>query len=45
MDGVHLTAMRLSPGYPVFLAAIEAMGGGMLAMRIVQYFVYLLPRC
>jgi len=39
MDGVHLTAMR-PPGYPVFLAAIEAFGGGVVAMRIVQYFIF-----
>jgi len=38
MDGNHLTAMR-PPGYPVFLAAVEAFGGGMVAMRIVQYFI------
>jgi len=39
MDGVHPTAMR-PPGYPLFLTAIEAMGGGMVAMRIVQYFLF-----
>ena len=39
IDGVHLTAMR-PPGYPVFLAAIKALGGGMVAMRIVQYFIF-----
>lgn len=39
MDGVHLTAMR-PPGYPFFLAAIGAVGGGMVAMRIAQYFVF-----
>jgi len=39
MDGVHLTAMR-PPGYSFFLAAIEALGGGMVAMRIVQYFLF-----
>ena len=38
MDGVHLTAAR-PPGYPVFLAAIQALGGGFVAMRIVQYVV------
>jgi len=39
MDGVNLTAMR-PPGYPVFLAAIEALGGGMVAMRIVQFILF-----
>lgn len=40
MDGVHLTAMR-PPGYPLFLALIQAVGGGMVAMRIVQYAVFI----
>ena len=39
MDGVHLTAMR-PPGYPFFLAAITALGGGVIAMRIVQYLLF-----
>jgi hypothetical protein len=38
-DGEHLTAAR-PPGYPFFLAMIEATGGGMVAMRIVQYFIF-----
>jgi hypothetical protein len=41
MDGVHLTAMR-PPGYPVFLAAIQALGGQFVAARVVQYFIFLL---
>jgi hypothetical protein len=41
MDGVHLTAMR-PPGYPVFLAAIQALGGQFVAARVAQYFVFLL---
>ena len=39
MDGVHLTAAR-PPGYPVFLTTIEAVGGGIIGMRIVQYVVF-----
>jgi hypothetical protein len=38
MDGKHLTAIR-SPGYPFFMAAIEAAGGGIVAMRIVQFLL------
>jgi hypothetical protein len=41
MDGVHLTAMR-PPGYPVFLAGIEAIGGHMAAARVVQYLIFIL---
>jgi hypothetical protein len=38
LDGVHLTSMR-PPGYPFFLAGIEALGGGIVAVRIVQFFL------
>lgn len=39
MDGVHLTASR-PPGYPFFLAAIEAVGGGMPVMRLAQFLFF-----
>ena len=39
MDGVHLTAMR-PPGYPFFLAVIETLGGGVVAVRIAQYLFF-----
>jgi hypothetical protein len=38
MDGTHLTAIR-SPGYPFFMEAIEAVGGGVVAMRIAQFLL------
>jgi hypothetical protein len=38
MDGAHLTAAR-APGYPFFLAAIEALGGGIREMRIAQFLL------
>jgi len=40
MDGVHLTAMR-PPGYPFFLSAVEACGGGVVAMRLLQYLLFI----
>jgi len=36
MDGVHLTASR-PPGYAFFISAIEAMGGGIVAIRVIQF--------
>ncbi len=36
MDGIHLTASR-PPGYPFFIAPIEALGGGFAGVRIVQF--------
>jgi hypothetical protein len=39
MNGVHLTASR-PPGYPFFIAAIQAVGGGMIAIRIVQFALF-----
>jgi hypothetical protein len=39
MDGVHPTAMR-PPGYPLFLAAIQSVGGGVILARIAQYFFF-----
>jgi hypothetical protein len=41
MDGVHLTAMR-PPGYPLFLAAVQALGGYMVAARVLQYVAFVL---
>jgi hypothetical protein len=38
MDGIHLTAMR-PPGYPFFISAIRAIGGGIIAIRIVHYLL------
>jgi len=38
MDGVHLTACR-PPGYVFFMAAIQATGGGIVAIRLVQYLL------
>ena len=38
MDGVHLTASR-APGYPFFMVAIEALGGGVVVMRICQFLL------
>jgi len=38
LDGVHLTAAR-PPGYPFFLATIEATGGGGSAMRFAQFIL------
>lgn len=38
MDGAHLTAMR-SPGYPFFMVAIQALGGGIAAIRIAQFLL------
>lgn len=35
-DGVNLTAGR-PPGYPFFLAAIRAVGGGIIGFRLAQY--------
>jgi hypothetical protein len=36
LDGTHLTASR-APGYPLFLAAMGALGGGVVAVRIGQF--------
>jgi hypothetical protein len=41
MDGVHLTAMR-PPGYPLFLTAVQALGGYMIAARVLQYIAFVL---
>jgi glucan phosphoethanolaminetransferase (alkaline phosphatase superfamily) len=38
MDGVHLTASR-APGYSFFMAAIEGIGGGVVAIRICQFLM------
>ena len=38
LDGVHLTASR-PPGYPFFLAAIRALGGGFVSFRIAQFLL------
>jgi hypothetical protein len=38
MDGVHLTACR-PPGYAFFISAIESAGGGVVAVRLVQYLL------
>jgi hypothetical protein len=38
MDGVHLTASR-PPGYAFFMSAIEAVGGGIVSIRVVQYLL------
>jgi hypothetical protein len=37
-DGVHPTAGR-PPGYPFFLVPIEWLGGGVIAMRIANFFL------
>lgn len=39
-DGEHPTAAR-PPGYPIFLTAIESFGGGIIAMRIIQYAAFI----
>ena len=41
MDGVHLTAMR-PPGYPLFLTAVQALGGYMVTARVLQYIAFVL---
>ena len=38
LDGTHLTSMR-PPGYPFFLAPILAVGGGIVTIRIIHYFL------
>jgi hypothetical protein len=37
LDGVHLTACR-PPGYPIFLSVLGALGGGIFAFRLAQFF-------
>ena len=38
LDGVHLTAGR-PPGYPFLLAAVETLGGGIKAVRVLHYLL------
>jgi cbb3-type cytochrome oxidase subunit 3 len=40
MDGTNLTASR-PPGYPFFVAAIQALGGNMITIRVVQYAIFI----
>jgi 4-amino-4-deoxy-L-arabinose transferase-like glycosyltransferase len=38
MDGTHATAAR-APGYPFFMFVIQALGGGVVAIRISQFLL------